>query len=294
MKLSVITGFTVATVLCLAACAVNEAGAGTPVSAATTGVALTGTLNAGGSSAQTAAQEAWRAGFQDHHPGVTVNYDPTGSGTGRTNFTDGGYTLAGTDAAFSRDAAGGAFAPCAAGSALVEIPAYISGIAIGFTLDGITSLNLDAATVARIFAGAITTWDDPAIANQNPGVALPGTPVTAVHRSDKSGTTENFTAWLAAAAPAAWPYPAAQTWPDTLAGEAAEKTQGVRETVRGTTGAIAYLDASQATGLGIVAVKVGPAYVAPSAAGAAAAVGQSPLQPGRAATDVVIDLNRTL
>ncbi|MDR1512298.1 MAG: substrate-binding domain-containing protein, partial [Propionibacteriaceae bacterium] len=145
----------------LVACASNETPVETPASsgsgaASSTSPALTGTLNAGGASAQTAAQEAWRAGFQSAHAGVTVNYDPTGSGTGRTNFTDGGYAVAGTDAAFSVEAAEGPFAACAAGSDLVEVPAYISPIAVGFNLPGLTTVNLDAATIAGIFTGAIT------------------------------------------------------------------------------------------------------------------------------------------
>jgi len=281
--------------LSLGACATNETD---PVDSPTTGdtsaPALTGTINAGGSSAQTAAQEAWRAGFQKANPNVTVNYDPTGSGTGRQNFTDGGYMIAGTDAAFAIDKVSGPFAACAAGSKLVEVPAYISPIAIGFTLSGVTSLNLDADTIAKIFAGGITTWNDPAIAGQNSGVTLPATTITPVHRSDQSGTTENFTDYLAKAAPSVWTWPAAQSWPTDLSGEAAEKTQGMRETVSGTDGAIGYIDASQATNMGTIAVKVGDSYVKYSAAAAAAAVGKSPLEQGRGTSDVVVALDRTL
>ena len=287
-----------AIVLSLGACAIAPAHDGgttkTPTGLTTTAPVLSGTINAGGSSAQTAAQEAWRAGFQKANPSVTVNYDPTGSGTGRKNFTDGGYLLAGTDSAFSVEAAAGPFAACAPGSALVEVPAYISPIAIGFTLGSVKSLNLDAETIAKIFSGKITAWNDPAIAKQNPGANLPNMTITPVHRSDSSGTTENFTDYLAKAAPATWSWPASHTWPTELAGEAAEKTQGMRETIASTTGAIGYLDASQAAAMGTVAVKVQASYVAYSANAAAAAVGKSPLQSGRSDTDIVISLDRTL
>ncbi|MDR0417602.1 MAG: phosphate ABC transporter substrate-binding protein PstS [Propionibacteriaceae bacterium] len=256
--------------------------------------ALSGTLSGGGASSQTAAQEAWRAGFQAAHPGVTVDYDPTGSGTGRTNFSDGGFFFAGSDAPFGQAAASGAFAACAPGSALVEVPAYISPIAVAFNLDGVASLQLDAAVIAQIFTGQINRWDDPAIAAANAGAELPDAAITPVHRSDKSGTTENFTDYLNQVAPGQWPYEAAEEWPAELQGEAAEKTQGVRQTVSSTPGAIGYLDASQAGGLGTAAIKVGSAYVPYSPAAATAAVGQSALQPGRAATDVVVDLDRTL
>ena len=293
MKKQIFIAAAVVLGLSLSACAANQTAASS-VSGSQSGAKLSGTINAGGSSAQTAAQEAWRAGFQSANPDVTVNYDPTGSGTGRQNFTNGGYMLAGTDAAFSLTEAAGPFAACAPGSALVEVPAYISPIAIGFTLPGVTSLNLDAATIAGIFAGTITTWNDPAIAGQNPGTTLPNTAITPVHRSDQSGTTENFTDYLSKAAPAQWTWPANQTWPSQLAGEAAEKTQGVRQTIVSTQGAIGYLDASQATSMGTVAVKVGDTYTAYSAQAAAAAVGKSPLQAGRSSTDVVVSLNRTL
>lgn len=284
----------------LGACAVNENTPGTtgpatgPSAAAQMAASLSGTINAGGSTAQTAAQEAWRAGFQNANPQVTVNYDPTGSGTGRDNFANGGYVLAGTDAAFAVDQASGPFAACASGSALVEVPAYISPIAIAFNLAGVTTLNMDADTIAKIFAGGITVWNDPAIASQNAGVNLPATAITPVHRSDNSGTTQNFTDYLAQAASSAWPNPSAQAWPSDLKGEAAEGTQGVAQIIASTPGAVGYLDASQATGMGTVAVKVGTAYVPYSAAAAANAVGKSPLETGRAVGDVVVALDRTL
>src|SRR5690606_13433717 len=115
------------------------------------------------------------------------------------------------------------FEACAPGSSIIELPAYIAPIVVVFVLDGITSLDLDADTIARIFAGDITTWNNPAIAEQNPGVTLPETRVTPVHRSDESGTTENFTEYLAEAAPDAWPYEPDGVWPFN-GGEAAQGT----------------------------------------------------------------------
>ena len=296
MNKTIPLAFGVALALGLAGCATNETGSPTTTltDTATTATPLAGTLNAGGSSAQTAAQEAWRAGFQSANPGVTVNYDPTGSGTGRTNFASGGYLFAGTDAAFDVAAAAGPFAACTADSALVEVPAYISAIAIAFTLPGVTSLNLDANTIASIFAQKITTWDDPAIAALNPGVTLPSTAIDPVHRSDQSGTTQNFTDYLAKAAPAVWTWPAAQTWPTDLTGDAAQGTQGVGSLLSSTPGSIGYIDESQSAGLGIVSVGVGSAFTPPSSAAAAAAVGKSPLETGRAPTDIVVALDRTL
>jgi phosphate transport system substrate-binding protein len=89
-----------------------------------------------------------------------------------------------------------------------------------------------------------------------------------VHRGDKSGTTQNFTDYLSGAAKADWPSPVADTWP-IQGGEAAQGTSGVIGAVKGGQGTIGYADESQAKGLGIVKVKVGDAWVAPSAEGAA-------------------------
>jgi phosphate transport system substrate-binding protein len=257
--------------------------------------ALTGTLNGGGATSQGAAQQAWKAGFAAINPGVTVNYDPTGSGDGRKAFQEGGLQFAGSDGAFSvEDIAAGGFGSCAPDSGLVEIPVYISPIAVAFNLTGVDQLNLDAATVASIFTGEIATWNDAAIADQNEEVELPNLPITAVHRSDKSGTTGNFTEYLDQASGGVWTEGEVEEWPSSLAGEAAEGTSGVAEIIKSTEGAIGYLDASRAEDLGTVAIKVGDAYVAYSPAAATAAAGASTFAEGRASTDVVVEINRTI
>jgi phosphate transport system substrate-binding protein len=204
-----------AAVLMLSACATNETPptASTPVGGTsagqTTPAALNGTLNVGGSTAQTAAQTAWRSGFQNANSAVTVNYDPVGSGAGRTGFTSGSYAVTGTDDAFKSSELTG-LTVCTSND-IVEVPAYISPIAVAFNLKGITSLNLDGTTIAKLMTGAIKTWNDPAIAALNPGVTLPSTAVTPVHRSDKSGTTGNFTDYLSQAAASVWTYGSVQT-----------------------------------------------------------------------------------
>ncbi|MEK9599696.1 MAG: extracellular solute-binding protein, partial [Pontimonas sp.] len=96
------------------------------------------------------------------------------------------------------------FGSCVADAGIWQIPAYISPIAVIFNLDGIGSLNLDADTLAQIFTGQIGTWNDSAIANQNPGVDLPDLAITPVHRSDESGTTANFTDYMSKASPDYW------------------------------------------------------------------------------------------
>ncbi|MDR1441024.1 MAG: phosphate ABC transporter substrate-binding protein PstS [Bifidobacteriaceae bacterium] len=276
----------------LAGCAANEETPGDGKGSGSPAAKLSGTIDGAGASSQSAAQEAWRGGFAKLQSDVVINYDPTGSGTGREQFTEGGVAFVGTDAPFSLDDVAAGFGSCADGSGLVEVPVYISPIVVAFNLDGITELNLAPKTIADIFLGKIAKWNDPAITADNPGVNLPDTNVAAVHRADKSGTTENFTDWLAANAKDAWPHEPAEEWP-VSGGEAAEKTQGVVATVTSTPGAVGYVDAGQASGLGWAAIKVGGAWVSASPEGAAKAVGESSLQEGRADTDVVYDLNRT-
>ncbi|GAA1056153.1 phosphate-binding protein PstS [Agromyces luteolus] len=271
----------------LSSCAVNEMEVGD------TGSTLDGYLVGAGSSAQGAAQQSWIAAFQTDHPGVTVDYDPAGSGAGRDTFIEGAGDFAGSDRAYTTDELeDGDFGRCAPDSAVVELPLYISPIAVVFSLDGIDSLNLDAATIAGIFAGDITDWDDPAIAATNPGVTLPDLAITAVHRSDDSGTTENFTDYLHAAAPDAWEWEADGVWPFS-GGEAAQGNSGVVDTVGSGVGTIGYADASRAGSLGTAAVRVGDEFVSFSPEAAAAVVDASPLEAGRAEGDLAISIDRT-
>src|SRR5690606_8298314 len=170
----------------LSSCAANEGNASDSASDST----LSGTIVGGGASSQGSAQEAWVAAFQTANPDVTVEYDPTGSGTGRDNFIAGANAFTGSDRAFKdAELAEDNFAGCVPGTPILEIPAYISPIAVIFNLEGIDSLDLDAATIAGILKGDITKWNDPAIVSQNASVELPDLQITPVHRSDESGTT---------------------------------------------------------------------------------------------------------
>ena len=282
--------------LVLAGCAANEDVAETPTSGAETPteavVELAGTLNGSGASSMAAGQEAWIAGFQIANPGVTVNYDPTGSGTGRAQFMEGATSFTGSDSYWKDEELLEAFPSCEAGTMPWEFPIWISPIAIIFNLDGVSSLNMDGATVAGIFAGEITMWNDAAIAAVNPGVALPDLAITAVHRSDESGTSKNFTDYLSAVAGDTWTVGAIEAWPAEFGGEGAQGTSGVVSAVTGGNGTIGYADASRAGDLGTVAVKVGTDYVSYSAEAAAAVVDASPLVEGRESYDLATNIDR--
>ncbi len=281
-------------VLALSACGDDNGAAdpGTSGAASDGGASqLSGELAGGGSSAQASAQDAWRAAFQNANPGVSVNYDPVGSGAGRTGFEAGAYPFVGSDA-FISDPGEYASAVKQCSADPIEVPDYISPIAVVFDLPGVSTLKLDAATIAKVFSGAVKTWNDPAIASQNPGVKLPSTTIHPVHRSDDSGTTQNFTDYLSKAAGSAWATPPSQTWP-TADGLSGEGTSGVIAAVQGGKGTIGYADASQAGGLGVVSIKVGGRYVAPSAEGAAEVVSRSNQDASAKHGQLIYDINRT-
>ncbi len=274
--------------LALAACgATNEARTGAAGGSSTQ---LSGDLTGAGSSAQQAAMSGWQAGFQAVQPAVTVDYDPVGSGGGREQFLAGGTDFAGSDAALTEEELTRAAARCG-DAGVFELPNYISAIAVVYNLDGVQDLKLSPATLAGIFSGAVTTWNDPAIARNNPGTSLPDTAITPVHRGDRSGTTKNFTDYLAEAAPQAWTAGAVEEWPTS--GEAANGTSGVIAAVSGGAGTIGYADESQAGDLGVARIGVGSEYVAPSASAAAAVVANSERVAGRGEHDLAVDVNRT-
>jgi phosphate transport system substrate-binding protein len=289
---AVVLSTALAGTLALSACgAANEENAGGGGSASTGGsTELSGALDGAGASSQQAAMQGWTAGYSGVQPGVTVNYDPVGSGGGREQFIAGGTDFAGSDAALDEEELTAAAERCGGGE-VFELPNYISPIAVVYDLEGVDELNLSPAVIAGIFDQQIANWNDPAIAADNPGVTLPDLPITPVNRSDESGTTENFTEYLAAAAGEAWPHEPDGNWP-VEGGEAAQGTSGVVSAVGGGNGTIGYADLSQAGELGVANIGVGEEFVTPSPEAAAAVVENSERVQGRGEYDFAIELAR--
>ncbi|NKE10356.1 MULTISPECIES: phosphate ABC transporter substrate-binding protein PstS [Kocuria] len=251
-----------------------------------------GTLTGAGASSQEAAMTAWTNGASENAD-VEVRYSPDGSGAGREAFLAGGADFAGSDAIMSDDEYESSQEICGPDGAF-HVPAYISPIAVAFNLPGVDHVNMNAETIAKVFNGEITTWDDPEIAQQNPDADLPDTNITVVHRSDESGTTENFTEYLHAAAGDVWTDEASESWP-VSGQENAQGTSGVVSTVSGTEGAITYADASaveEGGDLGTVSVGVGGEYVDLSAEAAATAVEASTVIEGRSDAEMAMELAR--
>ncbi|MCA1783301.1 MAG: phosphate ABC transporter substrate-binding protein PstS [Intrasporangiaceae bacterium] len=276
----------VALALALAAC--------TPVNErdlpADGGSEVSGWISGAGSTAQAAAMEAWKASFESIHPQVTVSYDPVGSSGGREQFITGAVEYAGSDAYLDDEEIVAAGERCGAGE-VIQLPANISPMAVAYNLSGIPDLRLSPDTLAQIFTQEITRWDDPAIAADNPGVTLPDTAITPVNRADGSGTTKNFTDYLASAAPEIWTYGAVDDWP-VRGGTGGQGTSGVVAAINQTSGAIGYADESQIGELPAASVKVGEEYVGPSAEAAARILDASPRVEGRGEFDFAIDIDR--
>ncbi|MEW1979080.1 phosphate ABC transporter substrate-binding protein PstS [Kocuria palustris] len=246
-----------------------------------------------GSSAQNAAMQTWRTGFESTYPSANVQYLSAGSGAGRSALVGGGTDFAGSDAYLDAEEQADVRNACGPGGA-VNVPVYISPISIAFNLPGIEELDLDAPTIAKIFRSEITRWNDPAIIDQNPGVDLPDAPITPVARADDSGTTENFTDYLEATASEVWTDEHGGGWPNSLPSERAQGNNGVVTVTNQTEGAITYADDSLVGGsLGKARVKVNTEYVPVNAQTAATAVGASSRVQGTGEHDIALDIDRT-
>jgi phosphate transport system substrate-binding protein len=213
---------------------------------------FSGTLNGEGSTAQKNAIEAAIKAFQTTCADATVNYNATGSGAGIKQFTGKQVDFAGSDSALKTDEATAAKTRC--GSDAWNLPLVAGPIAIAYNVKGVSNIVLNADVSAKIFNGAITTWNDPAIAAINAGATLPATPIKVFFRSDESGTTENFTTYLKAAAPDAWIAAPGKKW--TGKGEGKEKSAGVSSAVASTDGGITYTEWSYASQNKLAVAKV--------------------------------------
>ena len=201
-------------------------------------------LTAEGSTAQQNAIAEFNKAWGQTCSGKTLSYNPTGSGAGVTQFIAKQVDFAGSDSALSADQTAPAAARCG-GNPAWNLPLVFGPVAMAYNLDGVDKLVVNADVIAKIFTGAITMWNDPAIAALNSGANLPSTKITPIYRSDSSGTTDNFQTYLTAAAPASWTKGAGKEFQGG-AGEGAQKSSGVVQAVQATPGAIGYVEKSPA------------------------------------------------
>jgi phosphate transport system substrate-binding protein len=217
-----------------------------------------GQLQASGSSAQKNAIDAWVKQYVAACKGVQINYNPTGSGAGITAFTQGQTAFAGSDSALKPEEIEASKKVCKDGQA-IDLPMVGGPIAVGYNVPGVDTLVLDAPTMAKIFDSKITNWNDEAIKKLNPDAKLPDLKIQAFHRSDESGTTDNFTKYLKAAAPDDWTYEGGKSW-QAKGGQSAQGSSGLAGQVKQTAGAISYFELSYAKdGIKTVDVKTAAA-----------------------------------
>ncbi len=219
-------------------------------SSSSTTVAVSGTLNGSGSTFQAAYNQVVIQAFQQAHSGVTINYQAVGSGTGQTNLGNQVSDFAGSDVAETASQL-----PSNKGGQILYFPTVIGPITVSYNLPGNPKLTLSGTTLAKIFSRKITNWNDQAIAaDGNSG--LPNLAITVVHRSDSSGTTANFTSYLKKDDPTDWTLGSGKTvnWAsDTQAGNG---NTGVANDIKGKSGAIGYVDYSDAQATGLTWAKV--------------------------------------
>ncbi|MBT2526121.1 phosphate ABC transporter substrate-binding protein PstS [Streptomyces flavidovirens] len=221
-----------------------------------------GQLLAAGSTAQKNAMDLWVKNFQAACEGTEVNYQAIGSGGGITKFNQGQVAFAGSDSALKPDEVAESKKVCKSGQG-INLPMVGGPVAIGYNLEGVDNLVLDAKTLAKIFDSKIKKWNDPAIAKLNPDAKLPSTTIQAFHRSDESGTTQNLGKYLNTAAASDWKYdPKSKSWP-AEGGQAANGSSGVVSNVKGTNGAIGYFELSYATANKLNTVKIDTGAAAP-------------------------------
>jgi phosphate transport system substrate-binding protein len=199
------------------------------------------TLNSSGSTF--AAPIYQQLGSDLKSKGLTVNYQPVGSGQGVSDLTNKSVVFAGTDPPMTDQE----IAAAKKNGQPVHVPTAFGAITVSYNLNGVKSgLKVDGATVADIYLGKIKKWNDPAIAKQNAGMNLPSSDITVIHRSDESGTTKGFTSFLEAYSPE-WKSKVGSDktvkWPT---GTGAKGNDGVAAAIKQTPGSIGYVEQAYA------------------------------------------------
>ncbi len=181
----------------------------------------------------------WFQAYSQATPGIEIDYQSTGSGAGVKSFIARTVDFAASDAAMTDEQIG------QVDGGVVLLPMTAGEIVLAYNLPGVTELKMPREVYPLIFLGEVTSWQDPRIVEANPGVDLPDTPITAVRRSDSSGTTFVFTNHLAAISEKFKSTVSAGTnpqWPSASNLVAAPRNDGVTATITQTPGAIGYIE----------------------------------------------------
>jgi phosphate transport system substrate-binding protein len=217
----------------------SSSGGAATSSSSSSGGNVSATVDGAGSTLAAPIYQQWANTLKSK--GLTVNYNPVGSGAGQTDLESATVAFAGSDPALKSADVKAMKGP------VLQFPVAAGAITVSYNLPGVKSgLKLDGPTLAEIFSGKITKWNDAAIKQLNPGISLPSTSITVVHRSDSSGTTSGFTTYLA---------DVSSTWAKTIGagkdvkwpvGTGAAKNSGVAAAVKQTSGAVGYVEQAYA------------------------------------------------
>jgi phosphate transport system substrate-binding protein len=260
----------------LAACGSSSNNSSSTSGASTTAAKSSGSINGAGATFPQPVYTEWAARVKDAS-GLTVNYQGIGSGGGVAQFTAGTVDFGATDAALKDDELKAASTK----STALDIPTVLGAVTISYNVSGIDKgLKLDGKTAADIFLGKVKKWNDPEIAGQNPGAQLPSTDISICHRSDESGTTKNFTQFLADYSPAWKNGPGVDKTVKWPAGTGAKGNDGVAACIKQNDNSVGYVEQAYALQNNFtfadVKNKAGK-YIAPTlAAASAAGVGATP------------------
>ena len=239
--------------------------------------ALTGTANGTGASFPDVYYQKVKSEFAEVATDATINYTKSGSSAGKTDLANQVVQFAGTDSTVKDEDL-----PTFKGGEILYFPTVAAPITVSYNLPGVDEINLSADTLAGIMQAEITSWDDDAIKADNPDADLPSTAIAVVHRSDGSGTTNNFTKFLVAAAPDVWKLKSGDTvnWPTSTQG--AEKNSGVAAVIADTEGAVGYVDLADAVSSDLQLASIQNAageFVQPTLDAASAALAGATIEP---------------
>jgi phosphate transport system substrate-binding protein len=278
----------VAASLGIAACGSSSSSSSSSSAPASTGSSSTssgggGTINGEGSTFAAPIYSQWGQNLSGQ--GLTVNYNPLGSGAGIAALQAGTVDFAGSDPPMK------AAEQKAAKGPVLHFPVAFGAITVSYNVQGLaTGLKLDGKTIADIFLGKVTKWNSPEIAALNPGKSLPSSSITVVHRSDASGTTQGFATFLAAYSPAwvaAVGKPAKTLkWPT---GTGAAKNAGEAAAIKQTSGSIGYVEQAYALQNGFTYADVknkAGSFIAPTIAATSAAAAGAKVPPDLTLTTI--------
>jgi phosphate transport system substrate-binding protein len=197
------------------------------------------TISGAGSTFAAPVYQQWGSGIS----GLTVNYQSVGSGAGITALEGKTVDFGASDPPLKP----ADISTLEKVGPVQQVPMFFGAITVSYNLPGVkTGLKLDGKTIADVYMGKVKSWNDPEIAALNPGVSLPSTAITVVHRSDSSGTSAGFTGFLASVDPE-WKSKVGEgkdvQWPT---GTGAKGNAGVAGAIEQTTGAVGYVEQAYA------------------------------------------------